>query len=121
MSKPLNLDLLERVKALEEQQETKQNNEWKSQDVNLGMGASVTIEDIKNANEVQLYSTGANNVEMNLYFTRADSGKWLHASYVEWNNNTNHHAISTVDFNTGFVQNGGSGDTSTSIKRISWR
>ena len=121
MSKPLILELQERIKALEDKIKTKQNSEWKSQDVNLGMGASVTIEDIKNANEVQLYSTGANNVEMNLYFTRADSGKWLHASYVEWNNNTNHHTISTVDFNTGFVQNGGSGDTSTTIKRISWR
>lgn len=121
MSKPLILNLLERVKALEEQQETKQNKDWKSQDVNLGMAASVTIEDIKNANEVQLYSTGTNNVEMNLYFTRADSERWLCASYVEWGTNTNHHAISKVDFNTGFVQNGGSRDTSTSIKRISWR
>ena len=121
MSKPLILELQERIKALEDKIKTKQNSEWKSQDVNLGMAASVTIEDIKNANEVQLYSTGTNNVEMNLYFTRADSERWLCASYVEWGTNTNHHAISKVDFNTGFVQNGGSRDTSTTIKRISWR
>lgn len=121
MSKPLILDLLERVKELEEKIKTKQNKEWKSQDVNLGLGASITIEDIKNASEVQVYSVGINNVEVNLYFTKADSGKWLHASYVEWDNTTNHHAISTVDFNTGFVQNGGSRDTSTTIKKISWR
>lgn len=121
MSKPLNLDLLERVKALEEQQETKQNKEWKSQEVNLGFSQSITIEDIKNANEVQVYTEGGSSIQLVLYFTRADSGKWLQNCYVEWNTNTNHHACCTVDFNTGFVQNGGSVDTSTIIKKISWR
>lgn len=121
MSEPRILELLERVKALEEKIETKQNNEWKSQDVSLGMAQSITIEAIKNANEVQLYGTGANNVEMTLYFTRNEHGKWLHSSYVEWNTNTNHHMLATVYFDSGMVSNGSSGDTSITIKKISWR
>lgn len=122
MGEPSILNLLERVKALEEQQETKQNKDWKSQEVSLAPnGANITIEDIKNASEVQLYGTGANNVEMNLYFTRKESEKWLHASYVEWNTNTNHHMIATVYFDSGMVVNGGAGDTSITIKNIAWR
>lgn len=122
MGEPSILNLLERVKALEEQQETKQNKDWKSQEVSLAPnGANITIEDIKNASEVQLYGTGPNNVEMNLYFTRKEHGKWLHASYVEWNTNTNHHMIATVYFDSGMVVNGGAADTSITIKNISWR
>lgn len=122
MGEPSILNLLERVKALEEQQETKQNKDWKSQEVSLAPnGANITIEDIKNASEVQLYGTGANDVEMNLYFTRKESGKWLHASYVEWNTNTNHHMIAKVSFDSGMVVNGGARDTSIRIKNIAWR
>ena len=118
MSKPLVLELLERVKALEDE---KQNKKWESQEVNLGFGENIIIEDIKDANEVQIYTEGGPYIQLPLYFTKKDSGKWLQNCYVEWNTNINHHTTATVDFSNGYVQNGGSGDTSTVIKRISWR
>ena len=115
MSKPLVLELKEKIASLEEK------FEWKSRDVNLGFSESTTIEEIKNANEVQIYTESGNTIKQTLYFTKAESGKWLQNGYVEWNTNKNFHAIATVDFSTGIVQNGGSGDTSNTIKRISWR
>lgn len=108
-------------KKIKDLENRKQNKEWKSQIVNLGFTESIIIEDIKNANEVQLYTQGSTNIQLALYFTRADSGRWLQNCFVEWNTNTNHHACCTVDFSNGYIQNGNGGDTSTTIKQISWR
>ena len=118
MSKPLNLDLLERVKALEEQQETKQNKEWKSQDCFIMNDGSLTIEDLKNANEVIICFNSSATCEGVTIYPREISGKWING--VIYEGNYKRYSVQ-INFNTGTIYNAATGYTDLAIDKIIWR
>lgn len=119
MSKPLNLDLLERVKKLEEIQETKVDKKWNEQDVNLSYNDSTTIEDIKNATEILLVFSISERNYIIMNFPRILSGSKISTTAKDGSRDLR--CTAAVNFDTGTIQNGAEGYVDLRISKVFWR
>ena len=115
MSKPLILDLLERVKTLEN---NKQDKKWNSKDVFLINGQSITIEELKNASEVIICFNSSKTCEGVTIYPKELSGKWLNG--VIYEGNYKKYSVN-INFETGTVANAEPGYTDLAIDKIIWR
>ena len=115
MSKPLILDLLERVKALETE---KQNKEWKSKTVSIPINGSTTIEELKNANEVIVILAYGSATRVAVNYPKTISGKWYNS--VSYDAGIKNYSF-YISFDTGYVQNSTDGYTQLTIETILWR
>lgn len=118
MSEPLILTLKKKLEELEQKLDNKQEKIWKSQDCFIMNDGSLTIEELKNANEVIICFNSSATCEGVTIYPREISGKWLNG--VIYEGNYKKYSVK-INFSTGTIYNAATGYTDLAIDKIIWR